>query len=319
MDVTDKRKREFFGMRFRECLNRWQTENKGSQKDFCAAAGVSKNIVTAWKKGQRFPRDTQMQKICEVFGVDQRAFEPFFSGDKHYVYNANAKYWSDTLQQYADEKGLDEQWYKYFTSRPNFLRRFPFERRPVVKTTQSEFDCVKFEFEDDSGNRIMMTKNDIDFLIRVQNKSAEMIDYQMYRQKEKNEKREVERKIEIWIMHYDGKITREEVLSRLYPVDLTQRDKKVTDGDIFDVIWQIEREKGIKPRYTKAEIIDQHITNDPLISEEWKRNWREWGKINGREEEAEKTIRDMEDMQRRAAAQMIENLRSAGLLDESED
>lgn len=314
MDITDKRKRKFFGERFTEFLEKWEKENNATQKAFCDVAGVSKNIVTAWKSGKRFPRDTQMQKICETFGVDQRAFEPFFPLEKHFVYNTNTKYWSDTLQKYAEEKGLDEKWYEYFISRPYFLRRFPFERKAVSNSVDKEFDLVKFQFEDEAGNRVMMTKTDIDFLVRVQNKSAEMIDYQMYRQKQRNERNEIESKIDIWIRHYYGEITREEVLSKLYPVDLTKMDEKRTDADIFNVIFQIAKEKGIKPRYSKAEIIDQYITNDPLITEEWKQAWREWGKINGQEQKAEEIIRKQEERQRKIAQELIEDYRSKGIL-----
>lgn len=315
MNLTEDRTRKFFGRKFSELLTEWMTENRKTQKDFCAAAGVSKNIVTAWKRGKRFPRDAQMMKICDVFGTDPRAFEPFFPLDKDFIDNSVTEEWSNQLQQYANEKGLDEKWYQFFISRPQFLRRFPFERPPVVKTTETGFDLVKFEFRDDAGNRIRMTEGDIDFLVKVQNKSAEMIDYQMYKQKQRNEKKRVETLVDLWIKPFDG-IDLAEVLSRLYVVDLTKRDQRITDAVIFETIEQIAKEKGIRPHYSKSEIIDEMITNDPVHNEEWKKSLREWGRINNKEEQAEKRIRDAEEFDKRAAAQMIERLRAAGILDE---
>ena len=315
MDAVDMRKRGYFGKMFTEYLQKWQKENHRTQKEFCAAAGVSKNIVTAWKRGERFPRDAQMQKICEVLGVDQRAFEPFFPLEKQFVYNSNSEYWANLLQQYADEKGLDEQWYQYFISRPNFLRRFPFERPPVVKTTQSEFDCVKFEFEDEVGNRIMMTKGDIDFMIMVQNKSDQMIDYQMYRQKQRMVRKHIENLIDMNLKHFDG-LDRNEILSRLYVVDLTKSEHQITDKEVYDTIFQVAEEKGLRPHFSKAEIIDYYITNSTLHDKEWIRLWREYGKIHAKEEEAEEIIRKGLESDRKVAEELIVKFRNAGLLDE---
>ncbi len=316
MNLTEQRIRKFFGARFSEHLNEWMKKNGKTQKDFCAAAGVSKNIVTAWKHGDRFPRDAQMQKICEVFGVDQRAFETFFSGDKQYVYNENAVRWSNQLQEYANQRGLSEEWYQFVISLPDFLRRFPFELPPTrVMEPDKEFDLVKYQFEDETGHRIMMSKGDIDFLIQVQNKTVEWLKYKMHEQKQKNERREVERTIDIGLRMYAG-IDREEVLSRLYAVDLVTRDKPIEFYKVFDTIRDIANEKGIQCRISKAEIIERYVTNNPLTSEEWKKEWREWGRINAKEEEAERIIRDAEERNKKAAQMLIEDYRSQGILDE---
>lgn len=315
MNLIEQRTREYFGERFAEFLKKWMTDNQKTQKDFCAAAEVSKNIVTAWKRGERLPRDAQMMKICDVFGIDQRAFEPSFPLEKDWIDNSVTEEWSNQLQQYASKKGLDDKWFQYFISKPQFLRRFPFENPPVVKTTETEFELVKYEFKDDAGNRIRMTKGDIDFLIKVQNKSAEMIDYQMYKQKQRNEKKRVERLVDLMIKPYDG-INRAEVLSRLYSIDLTKTDQRISDKEIYDTIEQIAKEKGKRPHYSKTEVIDGMISNNPLYDDEWKKSWREWGRINNQAEQAEKIIREAEENTRRAAGQMIEKLRSAGILDE---
>lgn len=315
MNLTEQRTRKYFGRRFAELLKEWKAENRKTQKDFCAAAGVSKNIVTAWKRGERLPRDAQMMKICNVFGIDQRAFEPFFPLDIDFIDNSVTEEWSNQLQQYANEKGLDDNWYQYFISKPKFLRRFPFEHPPIGKTMETGFDLVKYEFKDEAGNRIRMTKGDIDFLIKVQNKSAEMIDYQMYKQKQRNERKRVETLVDLWIKPFDG-IDRAEVLSRLYAVDLTKTDQRITDKEIFDSIEQIAKEKGIRPHYSKSEIIDRLITNNPLYPAGWKESIREWGRINNQEEQAEQKIKNVEERNRRAAAQMIERLKSAGILED---
>lgn len=78
MNLIDQRIREYFGRRFSNLLKKWMSENHKTQKDFCSAAGVSKNIVTAWKRGERLPRDLHMIKICEVLEADPRTFEAFF-------------------------------------------------------------------------------------------------------------------------------------------------------------------------------------------------------------------------------------------------
>ena len=117
MNLVGERTRKYFGRKFDELLKEWKSKNRKTQKDFCAAAGVSKNIVTAWKRGKAFPRDAQMQKICDVLGIDQRAFEPCFPLERDLVDNSITEEWSNRLRQYAREKGLDDNWYQYFVSR----------------------------------------------------------------------------------------------------------------------------------------------------------------------------------------------------------
>lgn len=317
MNVAETRKRQFFGRRFKEHLEKWQKENHSTQKDFCKAAKVSKNIVTAWKKGTIFPQDAQMQKICEVFGVSQRAFEPILSGDSHYVYNTNSIKLSEELERYAKEKGLREDFYQTVISLPDFLLRFPFDYPfvPGKYAINREFDLVKYQFEDEAGNRIMMSKRNIDFLVSLQNKSIEWFKYQMYEEKKKREREEIEWYIDIGLRHYK-EISREEVQSRLYVVDLSRLGQKITNNDVYTIIREIARERGIKPRFSKKEIIEQYITDNPLTTEEWKNEWREWGKANGEEEKIEKMIREHEEDNRQMAQRLIDDYRKQGILDE---
>ena len=94
---------------------------------------------------------------------------------------------------------------------------------------------------------------------------------------------------------------------------------KISRKEIHDVIRQIIEERGLKPRYSKAEIIDQYITNNNITTEEWKNTWRQWGKLTNQEEKAEKNIREVEEHFRNTAAELIDEYRKAGLLDEDEE
>lgn len=76
MDIIDRLRREYFGWKFSCLLNEWKEKTGKTQTDFWKEAGVSKNIVTAWKRGERYPREAQMIKICDVFEVDRTYFSP---------------------------------------------------------------------------------------------------------------------------------------------------------------------------------------------------------------------------------------------------
>ena len=314
MDLAEQRKREYFGKRFVEFLTQWMKEQHKTQKDFCAEAGVSKNIVTDWKKGKRFPQDAQLMKICEVFDVDPRAFNPFFPIDKQYVENTITVEESKRIQKYADEKGLKDDWYQYIISKPYFLERFPFAGHSINEWIGMEnFDLVKYEFADNKGHRIMLTEKDIDFLIDLQEYTDTQIDYLMYKRKQKIDRERVERLVDQYLKNID--IDRAEVLKRLYLVDLSKENRFIDDKTIWTTIDEIAKEKNITYRYTKkdiAEIWTGHY-------EEAIKGWREWGKMYKREEEAEKNIRELREMEQKVYEEAIERYRKDGTLIEDEE
>lgn len=312
MDIVERQKRAFFGQQFSYHLEKYMKTGK-TQKDFCNAAGVSKNIVTAWKRGERFPRDAQMLKICEVFGIDQRAFYPLFPAEVDLIDNSVTKARSDQLRKYADEKGLREKWYQYFMSQRRFLRRFPFHSESIYITVPEEeqFDPVRFQIEDDNGRRTMMTESDIDFLIEIQNRTDAQIDYLMYRERLKNNRKRIEAEVDFCLKNYD--LDREEVLKRLFSFDLTKADHEVTIQDVWRMIDLMAREKGIMPHFTAEEL--KRPPDDP----EQVKKAAEWLKRNGiPEDQIDDLVRQAEQLRREDNQRIIEQYRDAGLLIEND-
>lgn len=309
MDLAEKRKREFFGKQFNDFLERWKKKQHKTQKDFCAAAGVSKNIVTGWKKGKRFPQDAQLMKICAVFDVSPRAFNPFFDADKDFVENTFAIEQSERVQRYAEEKGLNESFYQYLTGKSWFLERFPFAGHWTFERPGENFDLVKYEFSDSKEHRIMLTEKDIDFLVDLQGHIDIQIDYMMYRRRQKLDRERVERLVNLHLEHID--IDRAEVLERLYRVDLSKENRFISEKEIFETVRDIAKEKGIVPHYTKTDVVADLRHIDDNIEK-----WLEWGRLNKREAEAEKAVRELTEFRQKAIDSRIERLRAAGLLDE---
>ena len=315
MDLADKRKRADFSKRFNEYLEKWLKEKHRTQQDFCSVAGVSKNTVTDWKKGRRYPQDAQMMKISEVFEIDPRALAPFFPLDRNAIDNSLCEERSKELQKYADEKGLNEEFYQYFASKPQFIRDFPFSRKSFLPYTG--FAPVKFQFMDDNKELIMMQEKDIDFLIELQNHTDNTIDYMMYRKRKKMDRARVEDLVDCALVRYP--VDRTEVLDRLYKTDFKKENPYIDYDLVSYVVEQIAKEQGVKMRrITKQNLIDAFITQNPLHNEQWEEQWKEWGRIYGKEEEAERRIREAREEDKKLAEKMMKMLRERDLLEEKE-
>ncbi len=321
MDVIEQRKRAYFGREFTLQLNKWMKERKKTQKDFCSESGVSKNMITAWKRGDHFPREDQMIKICKTFGVDQRVFYPVLPFEQDRITNSLTEERSRQLQQYAEEKGLKDEFYQFISRRSDFLRKFPIHRRDWFSNSQStditegdRFDLVKYQIEDDFGHRFMMTEEDIDFLIRVQDKTETQIDFLMYRERQKIDRKRVEHIVDLHLKHL--KIDRAEVLRRLFAVDLTQDDRRISEKMIGDVVLQMAKEQGVKPHYTIQDVIDMYPKDDP----EYIRMMNEADRLHGMsEDQIGKGNLKAEEQRREVIRQAIENFRAKGFLIEDDN
>lgn len=323
VNVLDENKRLFFGKQFSKLLKKWEEDNNKTQKDFCISAGVSKNIVTAWKKGRRFPRDAQLDKIAEVFGVDARIFLPVLPFEIDRVTNSITQERSNELQRYADQKGLDNNFYEYITKKKWFLKKFPFHKRgdwfwnnELVQEKQRG-ELVKYQFEDDKGHRVMMTEEDIDFVIRLQEKTDYQIDYLMYRERESIQREWIRKTIQQYTTHMD--LDRADIEKRICTLDLTDENTPITEKLIARVCAEFAKEKGIKPRYTMEEIIKEHQdfvdamkTDDDLM--------RRMNRIHGvTEEELHKMDAERENQFRQFLKEKIERYRKLGWLVEDKE
>ncbi len=181
MDVAEKKKREYFGIVFSELLTQWMNKEGKTQKDFTEELGVSKNIVLAWKSGTSFPRASQLEKLCGFFGVDEEKFLPTSWIAKAVVYNEEAIRRSEQLEQYAIRIGLDDHFYTFATSGRDFISTFPFHNinhfpgELAIAQSSYGYDLVKYQFKDNSGYRIMLNEDDLDYLRKIQDKGEKYI------------------------------------------------------------------------------------------------------------------------------------------------
>lgn len=95
-----RKKDVFFGQRFTERLDHWKKENNSTQEKFVELVGVkSPNSVGDWKKGS-VPQPQNLEKICEVFGVDKSYFFPQTKDD---LYKYSSEYMSDEIAKFATD------------------------------------------------------------------------------------------------------------------------------------------------------------------------------------------------------------------------
>lgn len=183
-------------------LEEWKTLEDKKDIDFCREVGITPNTLVNWKKHGRLPQEKNMKKICEVLGINEVDLTPlsFYTAKD----NENKLYYrTQQLQRYAKAKGLDDEFYKQITSRPYFLKEFPFssvkDRFALLKCPsyleEDEDYCAalksiplsKYEFQDNGGRIIMLTENDIDFLVQLQQKSEQVIRDAFYIQTRRNQ------------------------------------------------------------------------------------------------------------------------------------
>ena len=164
-------------------LEEWKRFENKKDIDFCREVGIHPNTLVNWKKGKSLPQAKHMKKICEVLGIKEVDLSPlsFYTA----MDNANKLYYrAQQLQRYANAKGLDEDFYRRIINEPYFMKEFPFssissrftrlgcpsmygEDADYLSELQS-IPMVKYEFADDYGKIIMLTEDDIDFLVKLQ-------------------------------------------------------------------------------------------------------------------------------------------------------
>ncbi len=325
MDIYELKKREYFGKVFTETLNRWKKKNKKSQIDFYQEVGISKNTVTAWKQGERYPQPNQMAKICEVFSVDPSFFLPVLPFEQDRVANSITEERSQQLQRYANENGMNENFYSWVTRMPSFIRSFPFYGKgndyfwnnPLLNNSEDQrFDLVKFQFEDDKGHRIMMTEEDIDFLTELEEIAEDEVKDRMNRVKtevklkrHKIEQERINHAIDLHTKHL--KISREEVIQRLNEFDITKESQRIDDEAITMTVLQIAKEKGIKPQYTKEDIVAMFPPDNPEYIAMAEKANKQHGASQERINQANK---DAERFRQKQIQKMIDSYRELGYL-----
>ena len=268
VEVEKQRRRLYFADVFSEQLQRWKRINKKTDKDFANAIGVHPNMIPKWKQGKSYPQAAKMDAICKEMGVSESVFNPFTDFDNDYVKNASRKEKSKYLQMYADENGLDEEFFSWLVKQPNFVRDFPFHSIETTKIYQDilptmppeehpeemQFPLLKFEFEDDFGNRIMMVKEDLDFVLEIQEKQKRYVNLFCLAEKEKV----TEQRMAVWLKRelafYPG-INEEEIKREFGKRSFVADEQPVSYVDkLQKIIRRTASEKGIRPRINANEI-----------------------------------------------------------------
>ena len=267
-EVEKQHKRFYFGDMFTEQLEKWKRINHKTEKEFANAIGVHPNMVTKWKQGKSFPQAANMKSICAEMRIHESTFNPFTNFENDYVKNAGRKEMSRYLQMYADENGFDEEFYAWLIKQPGFVSKFPFHGieesarwENVIVTGPSEdhpdekdFPLLKFEFEDDFGHRKMMVKEDIDFILDIQEGAKRYVFPLCIAEKEEVKKQRVEKKIQELAADYHG-IDTDEVKRQYYGTDFVQEEFGFeTERSLKEIVKELAEKSGIRPRIKASDI-----------------------------------------------------------------
>lgn len=258
------RRKALFGELFSAQLAAWKAKTGKLERDFAGMVGVSKNVVTKWKQGERIPQGANLKKVCEVFGVEKDFFEPFDDFGEDFLFNTRAEAMSARLQQYAQRKGLDEDFYRRLISIPDFLRLFPFHSTGpnmelVIDDEEkhvSNFPPVKFEFRDSHGRRKMLVESDIDFIIKIQKRFGCEVLEMFQAEKKAIREAEITELIEWNLNHFD--LDRDEVMKRINTVDFLANTQELTVEKVDQAFWDLAKEKDIKPHISRSEIKEKY-------------------------------------------------------------
>lgn len=253
------RRKVLFGELFSAQLAAWKARTGKLERDFAASVGVSKNVITKWKQGERIPQGANLAKICKEFGVENDFFDPFDDFGEDFLFNTRAEAMSAKLQRYAQKNGLDDDFYNKLIKIEGFIRLFPFhtpgfnnELNVSEDDHLNDFPQVKYEFRDSKGLRKILTEEDIDFIIRIQKRfGSEILElFRLEKEKIKNDR--LNELIEWNLKHYD--LSREEVNERLYSVDFMEDEPELSEGKIRTVFNELAALHNIKPHISKSEI-----------------------------------------------------------------
>lgn len=268
-EVEKQHRRIYFGDAFTEQMETWKRKNHKTEKDFAKRIGVHPNMVTNWKQGKSFPQAANMAAICAEFGIKESDFNPFIDFSGEYVRNAGRKDKSRYLQEYADANGLDEDFYSWLIKRPDFVRVFPFHSietaaswQNVMPTEPPEdhpdekaFSLVKFEFEDDYGHRKMMVKEDIDFILDIQEETKKHAVSFCLAEKERVREQRIELRLKMFQEDYQGALDVDEVKRQYFGTNFVDEETEVYwDKKLTDKVQKVAGEAGIRPRISIKKI-----------------------------------------------------------------
>ncbi len=289
-------------------LDQWKEDTGKKDIDFCRLIGIHPNTLVNWKKSKSAPQAKHMEKICKIFRIKEVDLAPlsFYTAND----NENKLYYrTQQLQRYAKSKGLDEDFYKQIVSKPYFLKEFPFScprdrfeqlKCPKYLAEDEEYRSAlhsipmsKYEFQDAYDHIIMLTEEDIDFLVKLQLKKEQLIRNELYLEKHRKHEQKIRELIYRISRDYveDGK---EMDPGKLYDI-LTQTDFTeivLTGSVIWDRFDEYCKTHDVKMKplreYMQDTIIERHPPMTDAEREAWKQHY-----INGgmTEEAAEEKLK----------------------------
>lgn len=317
LDLVDKNKRSFFGAKLAGLLK----SKKMKQNEFAGLIGASKNTVGDWVNGKRFPHPAQMKKICDALGVTSDEFSPFAWWEKEQVENEISEKRSAELESYAQQIGLRNEFFQLMVQHEDFIREFPFhgeyDHNPLMKkeTGEEKFPLLKYQFEDDFGNRFMLVKEDLDFLKRLEDKTWKAAIGVMLVEKRNIQRKRIEKIIERCCQNPE--IDRAEVCKRVKHFDITRRTETVTERDIAKVVREVVKEAGLAPvRVTKEDVAKLVVdySDDYIMEVERLNHRREPTREEFKKAKAEAHVRRVKEIQ-----EMIALYRERGWLIEEDE
>lgn len=273
-DIIKEQKKKYFCRAFNYWLDVWKKRTKKTDRDFARKIIVSKNMITFWRKGTVFPQKETLQKIANEFNIPESFLAPEEGIELDYTENSAAIERSKELQEYAICEGLKESTYQFLTSMPDFLATFPFHYEEVAYEynhlygdEDNPFPLVKFQFEDDNKVRRMLSEEDIDFMIQLQNgEILAAARRAFYWEKLKLLKKRQRKQIEKLLRYYDLKS--EDVYTWLNKVDFLQPDSIKTpllDDELEESIKALAESQGVTPQISYSELEERSKGEEDVL------------------------------------------------------
>ncbi len=281
------------GMDIREfnCqLEEWKLLTGKKDIDFCREAGISANTLVNWKKGKSAPQAKKMERICNILGIKEVDLAPlsFYTAKD----NENKLYYrTQQLQRYANANGLDDNFYKQITSKPYFVKEFPFAdttgrfnrlKCPEYYAEDEKYldalnsiPLTKFEFQDSYGKIIMITEKDVDFLIKLQRKGEQLIRDEFYLESHRIEEQKNRRLVKFICSEYveNGKrIDPDHLYEELTQTDFSERI--ITSQTIWERFNEYAEKHNVQLRPIDEVRLESIENRHPPMSIEEEKAWR---------------------------------------------
>lgn len=208
LDIWEQNKRAFFSDRLQSALKEWKDKGNGrTQSVFARMVEISDNMVTRYKKGEQYPSDKTLEKICKVLDKPKDYFVPT---TKEELYKNSPLYMTKLGKSHADFAetiGLDLDFLKGLHDVVDFDSLFPMYSRIIRDDSdyfspkyvrQSNFaDSAPIDDELDflqvhrDDQTLTLHRCDLAYLREVQDQVVEFVEYLFYKRREEM-KREVE-------------------------------------------------------------------------------------------------------------------------------